>query len=88
MGRIADISQRSLHMLSTATENPELERLRLISKVKFAAQKGEFVVLSQTEPINESFYDLMNQRFREIEGPDGSIESYTNIAVGGVSKRR
>jgi hypothetical protein len=30
----------------------------------------------------------MNQRFREIEGPDGSIESYTNIAVGGVSKRR
>jgi hypothetical protein len=58
MGRIADISQRSLHMLSTATVNPELERLRLISKVKFAAQKGEFVVLSQTEPIKRAFMTL------------------------------
>lgn len=88
IGHIIDHSAKSLHMLSDLPEGKSMERLRLISRVKFAAMKGEYAILSQTEPINESFYDLTNQRFREVEGRNGKIGLYANIAVGGVSRRR
>jgi hypothetical protein len=64
-----------------------LEELRLISGVKFAALQGKTAVLSQTESINESFYDLFNQHFQSVTGRDGSVDLYTNIAVEGVSRR-
>lgn len=87
IGEVAEVTKRSLYKLSNLSENADLERLRLISGVKFAALQGNFAVLSQTEPINESFYDLFNQRFREITGREGSVTLYANIAVGGISRR-
>lgn len=86
-GSVADVSRRTLFKLSNLPENVAIERLRLVSGVKFAAMQGSFAVLSQTEPVNESFYDLFNQRFREINGRDGKLTLYANIAVGGISRR-
>lgn len=86
-GKLANVTQRSLYKLSSLSENIELEQLRLISGVKFAALQGNFAVLSQTGPVNESFYDLFNLRFQEITGRDGEVSLYTNIAVGGISRR-
>jgi len=86
-GSVAEVTKRSLYKLSNLPENVDLERLRLISGVKFAALQGSFAVLSQTEPINESFYDLFNQRFREVTGRDGKKTLYANIACGGISRR-
>jgi len=86
-GKVAEVSKQSLYKLSNLPDNVDLERLRLISGVKFAALQGNFAVLSQTEPINESFYDLFNQRFREVMGRDGKTTLYANIAVGGISRR-
>ena len=53
--------------------------------MKYAALQGKLVVLSQTERVNESFYDLFNQNFSKIESDD-SIRYYANIAVGSISK--
>ena len=68
-------------------ENAAIERLSLVSGVKFAALQGSKVVLSQTDAVNESFYDLFNQHFRCIPNRDGDDCLYVNIAVGGVSRR-
>jgi ATPase family associated with various cellular activities (AAA) len=86
-GNVTDVSRRSLFKLSGLSEDVELECLRLVSGVKFAAMQGNFAVLSQTESVNESFYDLFNQRFREIKSREGSLTLYANIAVGGISRR-
>ena len=40
------------------------------------------MILSQTEEIHESFYDLFNLRFRWIDDPNGSTRYYANVAVG------
>ena len=39
----------------------------------------------QTDSIHESFYDLFNQRFRQIDDSHGS-RYYANIAIGAHSK--
>jgi hypothetical protein len=86
-GNVTEVTQQSLYKLSNLPEDTELERLRLVSSIKFAAQQGSFAVLSQTEPIAESFYDLFNLRFREIRNRDGTVSLYANIAVAGISRR-
>lgn len=86
-GKIAMVTKKSLYKLSSLPDDVELERLRLISSVKFAALQGSFAVLSQTEPINESFYDLFNKHFQKVTGRDGAVSLYANIAVGGLSRR-
>jgi hypothetical protein len=85
-GNVINVTGKSLFMLSNLTENVESERLRLISGVKYAALQGNLAVLSQTDSINESFYDLTNQRFSEITDRNGKPTFYTNIAVGGISR--
>lgn len=84
---IVEMNRKSLHKLSSLPDDVEFERIRLVSGVKFAAMQGNFAVLSQTEPVNESFYDLFNQRFHELTKQDGSVTMFANIAVGGVSRR-
>jgi hypothetical protein len=86
-GGVLEVTQRSLYKLSNLPDDVDLERLRLVSGVKFAAMQGNFAILSQTEPVNESFYDLFNQRFHEITAGDGKTTLYANIAVGGISRR-
>jgi hypothetical protein len=73
--------------LSHLPQEVVLEELRLIAGVKFAALQGNLAVLSQTESVNESFYDLFNQRFQAVTGRDGTVSLYANIAVGGISRR-
>jgi hypothetical protein len=80
-------TRKSLFKLSHMPEERSLEQLRLISGVKFAALQGNLAILSQTDSINESFYDLFNQHFRAVRGRNGKTSLYANIAVGGVSRR-
>jgi hypothetical protein len=46
IGEGAEVAKRSLYKLSNLSENADLERLRLISGVKFAALQGNFDVLT------------------------------------------
>jgi hypothetical protein len=46
IGEGAEVAKRSLYKLSNLSENADLERLRLISGVKFAALQGNFAVLT------------------------------------------
>jgi hypothetical protein len=82
-----DTSQKCLFKLSKMPENIASEEINLVCGVKYAAQKGTRVVLSQTDTINESFYDLFNQNFRKVTCKDGTQALFANISVGGVSKR-
>ncbi|CAB9511697.1 Ring finger protein [Seminavis robusta] len=84
---LLDLSKKTLFKISSLPDEKESEKLRVISGVKFAAMQGHTVLLSNTESIDESFYDLQNQNFREIENLDGSVSLYANIAMGGVSRR-
>ena len=84
---LLDSSQKSLFKLSNMPENSDLEKLSLVSGVKFAALQGVTVILSQTDSINESFYDLFNHHFRCLTNRDGKLSLYANIAVGGISRR-
>ena len=67
-------------------ENARLEEINLVCGVKYAALKGTKIILSQTDTINESFYDLFNQHFRRVANKDGEEDLYANIAVGGISR--
>ena len=84
---LLELSKKTLFKFSNLAENSHLERLTLVSGVKFAAAQGSKVVLSQTDSVNESFYDLFNQHFRRIRNRDGNEQLYANIAVGGISRR-
>ena len=57
-----------------------------MSGVKLAALRGDLAVLSQTESVNESFYDLFNQHFKQQTTADGVTRHFANIAVGAMSK--
>ena len=84
---IIDLKRKALFKLSHRPEQAEMEKLRLISGVKFAALQGNLAILSQIDSVQESFYDLFNQHFRVVSGRDGTPLLYANIAVGGISRR-
>ena len=76
--------------LSHFSEDSSVQQINAISAVKWAAEKGEVVLLSQTESINESFYDLFNQHFRKYEDKTNegiTVTYHANIAVGSHSRR-
>ena len=84
---LINTTQKSLFMLSSMPEQQELERINLVSGVKYAAMKGAKIVLSQTDTLNESFYDLFNQNFRQVTSKNGEERLFANIAIDGVSRR-
>ena len=43
-------------------------------------------MMTQTDDIHQSFYDLFNQRFRKIDVPREDSRYYTNIAIGAHTK--
>ena len=43
-------------------------------------------MMTQTDDIHQSFYDLFNQRFRKIDVPGERSRYYTNIAIGAHAK--
>jgi len=80
----------SVLKLSHFPEDNAVQQINIISRVKWAAEAGEVVILSQTGTINESFYDLLNQHFRKSEEhtEEGTVVTYTtNIAIGAHSRR-
>ena len=52
-----------------------------MAAIKHSASQGHTVLLSQTDSINECFYDLFNQRF--ISTDEGY---YANVAIGSYIK--
>ena len=80
----------SVLKLSDFPEDTGLQQVTLVSSVKYAAEQGGTVVLSHTEKVNESFYDLFNQHFQTIDDRNASGQRTTsyhaNIAVGSDSK--
>ena len=79
-------STHSFYKLSSLEEGADIERLKLVSRVKFAAQQGnKTVVMSQIEEVSECFYDLFNHHFKEFR-KEGRVSYYANIAIGGISR--
>lgn len=76
--------------LSDFSGDGDAEKVKLVSGVKFAADEGRCVFLSQTETINECFYDLFNQHYKlqQIKNKDGNMitRRYANIAIGSLSQ--
>eukprot|EP01040_Poterioochromonas_malhamensis_P005804 gene5804-6244_t len=76
--------------LSQFVEDGQAQQIHIISQVRWGAEKGDLTILSRTEPINESLYDLFNQHFRRFEDRTGSavnVVYHTNIAIGAHSRR-
>lgn len=40
----------------------------------------------QTDEIHESFYELLNQRFRVIDDPEKGTRLFTNVSIGAHTK--
>lgn len=60
----------------------QLQKINTIAAIRHSAIEGHTAILSQTDDIHESFYDLFNQRFRRIDDPEHGARYYTNIAIG------
>lgn len=60
--------------------------MNTIAAIKHSASAGHTVIMSQTEEIHESFYDLFNKRFRRINDPKTGPRFYSNIAIGAHHK--
>ena len=60
----------------------QLQKINTIAAIRHSAIKGHTVIMSQTDDIHGSFYDLFNQRFRRIDDPEHGPRYYTNIAIG------
>ena len=79
-------SSHSFYKLSGLELGADIERLNLVSRIKYAAQQGDkTVVMSQVEEISECFYDLFNQRFKAFT-KEGKVSYFANIAIGGISR--
>ena len=61
-----------------------LQKINTIAAIRHSAVKGHTVVMSQTDDIHESFYDLFNQRFRMIHGLKEGTQHPTDL--NGVSE--
>ena len=57
-------------------------QINTIAAIRHSAIEGHTVLMTQTDDIHESFYDLFNQRFRRIDDPQKGARYYTNIAIG------
>ncbi len=56
-------------------------QVNTIAAIRHSVTEGHTVVLSQTDSIHESFYDLFNRRFHRIDAASGP-RYYANIAIG------
>ena len=66
--------------------NSTIRQVNTISQIRHSVAAGHTILMSQTDEIHESFYDLFNQRFRSIEDPKHGVRFYANIAIGAHSK--
>ena len=66
--------------------NFNLLQVNTISQIRHSVAAGHTILMSQTDEIHESFYDLFNKCFRRIEDPKHGTRFYANIAIGAHSK--
>ena len=60
-------------------------QVNTIARIRHSAQEGYSVLLSQVDDIQESFYDLFNQRLRCVYIKNEN-RYYANISCGAHSK--
>ena len=86
-------SRRTCHLIFRRNwvNISEMGEPRLVSRVKFVAQKGSHTIfVSKINKENESFNELPTQHFRRFpsrNGSGGNNLSATITAVGGTSRR-
>ena len=83
---VMDRKKTRLFMCSDFPDDSEAQKIDTIAAIRHSAIEGHTVIMSQTDAIHESFYDLFNQRFRCIHDPEKGARYYTNIAIGAHHK--
>ena len=71
-----------MYVCSDFPGDGHIQKINTIAAIRHSVIKGHTVVMSQTDNIHESFYDLFNQRFSCINDPEQRPRFYTNIAIG------
>lgn len=71
-----------MYVCSDFPGDGQVQKINTIAAIRHSAIEGHTVIMSQTDDIHESFYDLFNQRFRRIDDPEQGPRYYTNIAIG------
>ena len=79
---VTDKKNLRLFVCSDFPGDGEVQKINTIAAIRHSIVEGHTVVLSQTDSIHESFYDLFNLRFRRIDDPEHGTRYYTNIAIG------
>ncbi len=82
---ILDRQNTRMFMCSNFPADGELQKIDTVAAIRHSAMKGHTVIMSQTDDIHESFYDLFNQHFRRIDFKNDP-RYYTNIAIGAHHK--
>lgn len=80
--KILEREDAKMFICSNFPEDGEIQKINTIAAIRHSAIEGHTVVMSQTDDIHESFYDLFNQRFRRIDDPKHGPKYFTNIAIG------
>ena len=81
MGVLERVNTR-MFVCSDFPGDGQVQKINTIAAIRHSAIEGHTAVMSQTDDIHESFYDLFNQRFRRIDDPEHGPRYYTNIAIG------
>ena len=68
-------------------DNTSLHYARLISDIKMSMERGDTILLIDTDRIHGSFYDLFNQNYDAMEGDRGEKMLFSNVAVGAASHK-
>ena len=71
-----------LYVCSDFPGDGQIQKINTIAAIRHSVGEGHTVLMSQTDDIHESFYDLFNQRFRCIDDPEKGPRYYTNISIG------
>ena len=79
---VMDRKNTRLFVCSDFPEDSQVQKINTIAAIRHSATKGHTIVLSQTDDILESFYDLFNHRFLRIDDPQSGPRFYANIAIG------
>lgn len=84
--RVLNEKETCVFTCSDFLGDAEVQKINVISDIRQAAEEGKTVILSQTEDINESFYDLFNQSFKCLDHPQQGKIFFASIAIGPHSK--
>ena len=82
---VLDRENTRMFVCSDFPGDGQLQKINTIAAIRHSAIEGHTAVLSQTDDIHASFYDLFNQRFRRIVDHE-STRYFTNVAIGAHMK--